>query len=68
MNTKPAIEDLNHCFSNIIIHPQKQLMKRDLLYPNILVTVKGYDAAVLDHFCQFIQSGGHIFDLDVTKK
>lgn len=43
-------------------------MKRDLIYPNLLVTVKGYDPAVLDHYCQFIQSASHIFDLEVTKK
>ncbi|XP_031565772.1 28S ribosomal protein S10, mitochondrial-like [Actinia tenebrosa] len=47
---------------------EKNLMKRDLLYPNILITIKGYDPAILDSFCQFIQSGSHIFGLEVIKK
>ncbi|XP_020892625.1 probable 28S ribosomal protein S10, mitochondrial [Exaiptasia diaphana] len=63
---KPLIN--RNTYSTLLVNTEKRLMKRDLIYPNILVTVKGYDAAVLDHFCQFIKGASHIFDLDVTKK
>ncbi|EDO41214.1 predicted protein [Nematostella vectensis] len=47
---------------------EKGLPRKELEYSNILLKVEGQDAAVLDHYCQFVKSSGHVLGLKTTKQ
>ena len=53
---------------NPLIFQQKEVLKRNLLYRNVLIKVEGLDMAVVDSYCQFINSTSGMLGLEVTKQ